>query len=64
MEPPRGLSMSEIRKNAMDTAIGTIRNSADRSDVHRNLSTRSQMAMAAINTQAATGMRFHHAACV
>ena len=25
MKPPRGLSMSEIRKNAMDTATGTMR---------------------------------------
>src|SRR4029077_19938983 len=65
MVPPRGLSMSEIRKNAMDTVAGTIRN------IRRSvrcapypISKLQQTAMAAISAQAAIGMRFHHAACV
>src|SRR5215472_2433144 len=65
MTPVRGLSMSEIKKNAMDTAIGKIRKI--RRPVRwapypiRKLQ---QTAMTNINPQAGIGMRFHHAACV
>ena len=65
MTPVRGLSISEIKKKAMDTAIGKIRN------IRRPvrwapypISKLQQMAMTNINPQASIGMRFHHAACV
>ena len=66
MAPPRGLSMSEIKKNAMDTTIGTtssVRQSASMCAV--SLINKLQLtAIAAIIPQAATGIRFHQAACV
>src|SRR4029078_8847273 len=65
MKPPRGLSMSEIRKNAMDTATGTMRKM--RRSVRRApypIRKLQQKEIATIRTHAAIGMRFHHAACV
>src|SRR5215469_1531624 len=65
MTPVRGLSISEIKKNATATAIGKIRN--NRRSVlcaPYPISKLQQMAMTNINPQAAIGMRFHQAACV
>src|SRR5579872_4671490 len=65
MTPSRGLSMSEIRKNAMDTATGAIRNRGRFVRCATYPINKLQlMATAAISTHAAMGIRFHHAACV
>jgi hypothetical protein len=65
MAPRRGLSMSEIRKNAIDTAIGAIRNMRRSARCApypiRKLQ---QMAMATINAHAAIGSRFRRSARV
>ena len=65
MAPPRGLSVSEIKKNAIDTAIGAIR-SMPRSVRCAPYPIRKlqQMAMATINAHAAIGSRFRRSAQV
>ena len=65
--PPRGLSMSAIRKKEMDTTSGktNIRvRSALACRAPKPTNKLQQMAIAAIIPQAAGGIRFHHAACV
>ena len=65
MMPTRGLSISDTRKNAIDTTSGRTRRRAALPSVLRSpqpINKLPQMAIAAIKTQAATGMRFAQAA--
>src|ERR1044071_8944138 len=63
--PPRGLSISAIRKNAVAAISGRISNNLDSrcaSLAPKPTSALEQIAIATISPQAASGMRFHHAA--
>src|SRR5277367_100786 len=65
MAPCRGLSMSAMRKSEMDRAIGKIRKSQGLLPYARQPVKRLQkMEIAITRVHAATGIRFHHAACV
>jgi hypothetical protein len=67
MRPPRGLSMSAIRKNEIDTISVRTRNTTEPASVRwilKPISRLQQRAIASIKAHAATGIRFHHAACV
>ena len=65
MKPPRGLSMSAIKRNDMDTTRGRTNSRADFTPALRAAyptKRLQQMAIVIIKPQADFGMRFHHAA--
>src|SRR5579863_872885 len=67
MKPPRGLSMSAMRRKEMDTTRGRTNNRPDFGPAvcaPYPINTLQEMAIAIIKVQAAVGIRFHHAACV
>jgi len=67
IRPQRGLSMSAMRRNAIETTSGRTRSKIDFGLsflAPKPTSNLEQMAIATIKPHAAIGMRFHHAACV
>src|SRR5580658_4919123 len=67
MKPPRGLSMSAMRRNEMDTTRGSTNNRPDFGPAvcaPYPINRLQETAIDIIKVQAAVGMRFHHAACV
>src|ERR1700722_6911031 len=65
--PLRGLSMSAMRKNEIDTISVMTRNTTNSAPLRRMqkpMRRLQQRAMANIRNHAEGGIRFHHAACV